>query len=209
MAVVNNPIIGRASGKVGGVVFSQWKGRNILKQKPTVVAYPRTSQQQANSARFVTLLALGRVLAPAARIGFKEYAGQMSWLNRFMSTNSKNDSLVWNTSTWQLAPPNLVISEGSLYPTPLVFNEIDGNNVVIDFDPVPAHNQTAADTLYLVGMKEGETVFSTSVLRSEGTVTVSFTSLVNGDEVAIYGFFLRSDGSIVSNSYSVVQTVGP
>ena len=88
MAIVQNTLIGRSSGRVGNAVFSQWKGRNVLKQKPEIVTNPRTALQQQQRSKFVTLMALGKSLRTALQLGFKEYANQMSWLNRFMSTNN-------------------------------------------------------------------------------------------------------------------------
>lgn len=34
MARVQNTLIGRASGSVGGATFTTWKGINVLKSKP-------------------------------------------------------------------------------------------------------------------------------------------------------------------------------
>ena len=64
MAQVNNPIIGHARGKVGSVVFSTWKGKNIIKEKPATVANPRTANQVANRSRFVAMIALAKLLRP-------------------------------------------------------------------------------------------------------------------------------------------------
>lgn len=209
MAITNNPIIGRAAGKVGGLVFTQWKGRNVIKEKPTIVANPRTEQQQAQRARFVALLALGRMLAFILRLGFKEYAGQVTWLNKFMSTNSFSGAFAYLSGVWQLVPANLVISEGSLYPTNFLIDEVDGNDVTVTFSTSSAANQAPTDLFQLVGMKGTETAGALPVERSTGTMTLTFSSLVNGDVIHLYGFFMRADGTIVSNSIYRTITVGP
>ena len=45
MAIINSIILGRASGSIGNVSLSTRKGRVIARQKPTIGANPRTTQQ--------------------------------------------------------------------------------------------------------------------------------------------------------------------
>ena len=212
MAVSQNLFLGRMRGKVGALVFSQNKGRNIVKAAPTIVANPRSGQQQANRSRFVALMALGRLLRPLLVTGFKEYAGSFSWLNKFMSTNSYSGLMVWNEATqiWEPEYSKLVISEGSLYQTPLFLNELDGADLVVDWAPGHSANQSATDTLHIIAFVGNQTdVSQGTVIRSAGTVTLSFTTApVNGDIVTFVGYFQSSNGEIVSNSYAVQFVVG-
>ena len=69
MAIVQNTLIGRSSGRVGNAVFTQWKGKNVLKQKPEIVTNPRTALQQQQRSRFTTLMAIGKSLRPILQFG--------------------------------------------------------------------------------------------------------------------------------------------
>lgn len=47
MTKVQNPVIGRASGQAGGMVFSKLYGQNIMRARPHSVSNPNTIAQQA------------------------------------------------------------------------------------------------------------------------------------------------------------------
>lgn len=210
MALINS-VLGRIRGKIGDVVFTQNKGRQIAKLYQPNVANPRTGQQQANRSRFVALLALGKLLRVVLPLGFKEYAGTFSWLNRFMSTNSSNGLLVWDdgTSSWLPAYQNLVISEGSLYPTTIEVDTLVAENLTIKWFTNTSANQAPDDELVIIAFVAGQTQMSIrQVIRSVGDVTLTFgTAPANGQVVSVCGFFITSDGRIVSNSYAFNHTV--
>ena len=56
MAVTQNPLIGKAKGKMANAVFTTWKGQNVLKSKALNPYNPNTPAQQAqrNAFRYVT-----------------------------------------------------------------------------------------------------------------------------------------------------------
>lgn len=210
MALINS-VLGRIRGKIGDVVFTQNKGRQIAKLYQPNVANPRTGQQQANRSRFVALLALGKLLRVVLPLGFKEYASSLSWLNRFMSTNSSNGLMAWDepTSSWLPAYQNLVISEGSLYPTTIEVNTLVAENLTIKWFTNIFANQSADDELVIIAFVAGQTVMSIrQVIRSDGDVTLTFgTAPANGQVISICAFFITSDARIVSNSYALNHTV--
>ena len=210
MALINS-VLGRIRGKIGDVVFTQNKGRQIAKLYQPNVANPRTGQQQANRSRFVALLALGKLLRVVLPLGFKEYSGSLSWLNRFMSTNSSNGLLSWDepTSSWLPAYQNLVISEGSLYPTTIEVDTLVAADLTIKWNVEIFANQAPDDELVIIAFVAGQTAMSIrQVIRSVGEATLSFdTAPANGQVISVCGFFITSDGRIVSNSYAFNHTV--
>lgn len=202
MAIVQNTLIGRSSGRVGNAVFSTWKGRNILKQKPEIVANPRSALQQANRAKFTTLLALGRLLRLIIVMGFKEYSGQMSWLNRFMRTNSYTELLTYNDEThvWEIDLDQVVTAEGSLFPTPVTVYEAEPTTMTVIWDSDIIANKSNDDVLYLVAMVGNFTTFSLgTIARSAGVCTLPIVA-TNGETVVVSAFFATKDLRIVSNS---------
>lgn len=205
MALINS-ILGRIRGKIGDVVFQQNKGRQIAKLYQPNVANPRTGQQQANRSRFVTLMALGRTLMSVLRLGFKEYAGSVSWLNRFMSTNSSSGLLVYNgtTSTWEPDYNNLVIAEGSLLQEDVTFVSLVGPVLTLEWSNTILGNQSLNDKLVVIAFCNSDTVTDiATVQRITGTIEITFTNTPSvGDIVSFASYFVTEDARIVSNSYA-------
>ena len=196
MAITQNTLIGRSSGRIGNVVLSTWKGKNIAKQKPEIVANPRTANQQANRAKFVALMAIGRMFRPIIQIGFKEYANKMSWLNRFMSTNNEAMSYNESTNVWSPNFQLFTMAEGSLYP---VVNGVtqawnpSKNAYSLTWDPTPQANQSSQDILFAAITSGNQTFFENSreVTRDLGAYSfVDFVpDLQAGDEYFVWFFF--------------------
>lgn len=210
MAIVANTLIGRASGSVGNATFSQWKGLNILKAKIAVMTNPRSSLQQANRARFVSLLGFAKLWRPILQFGFKEYDGRMSWMNRFMSVNSTNGFVQWDdtTSTWVATPSLLTIAEGSLFPTPFVVSDADTASIVINFTGTVVNNQATNDRVFVLVSTENETKFMLgTATRADGSATIPLTDGTVGDAYFVSVFFVSNDGRIVSNSITLTGTL--
>lgn len=213
MAIVQNTLIGRAKGSVGNATFSQWKGLNILKQKPSIVANPRSAQQQSNRSRFVALMQMALLLRPVIAIGFKEYANRMSWMNKFMSTNTNSGLFEWvgdaETGNWVRTSQNIVIAEGSLYPTPFGSSFANASTLNLSWFPGVVANQTSTDSF--IGIAVAESQIATisrldGVTRSDAGAQFIFSPLADGEEVLISGFFMSPDGAIVSNSFAMMGT---
>jgi len=210
MAIVANTLIGRASGSVGNATFSQWKGLNILKAKIAVMTNPRSSLQQANRARFVALLGFAKLWRPILQFGFKEYAGRMSWMNRFMSVNSSNGFLAWDNveSTWVTHPEKLVIAEGSLFPTPFVVSDADTASIIVNFAGTATNNQATNDRVFALVSTKNETKFMLgTVPRADAGATIPLSGGAVGDPYFVSVFFVSNDGRIVSNSITLTGTL--
>lgn len=204
MAVVQNTLIGRARGRVGNVVFSTHKGQNILKQKPEIVANPRTASQQFARARFTALLQIGLLLRPLLPIGFRQFGGQVSWLNKFMSINSASGLMVLNVGTGIYVPDwnNLVISDGSMFPTPYL-GTANGANVTIAWEPTPIANQSDEDLffMFITGADTQEFIQGTAS-RIDGGIVVPMVNAIASTIYAV-GFFMNPTTLIVSPSFNL------
>lgn len=213
MAQVNNPIIGHARGKVGSVVFSTWKGKNIIKEKPATVANPRTANQVANRSRFVAMIALAKLLRPLLPTGFREYASSVTWMNRFMTVNSSNDSFVYDevNTQWDIQYNKLVISEGSLFPTDFTATASAGENMITINYSVDSHgNQNRADQLcvLVVGQEYNKQVLDAEA-RETGVFEINTPTgaLQAGQQLFVICFFKTPDGLKVSNSIGRSLTI--
>jgi hypothetical protein len=112
MAVIQNPIIGRAKQKLANAVFSTWKGKNTLRSKPLSVSNPKSEGQTTQRTEFANTVLVARQLLAALKIGFKKVAVGMSEYNYFISRNIKS----FNTGAGDVitSPEDIILSKGNL-----------------------------------------------------------------------------------------------
>lgn len=111
MAVVQNPVIGRASQSYANVTLTTWKGINVLKAKPLKVANPRSEGQTAQRTAFSSAVVFCKGALNLMRIGFKKLAIRKSEYNVGMTKNIKNFSDT--VPNQMLISANAVISQGN------------------------------------------------------------------------------------------------
>ena len=71
MARVQNTLIGKSSGSVGGATFSTWKGINVLKSKAITVANPKTVGQLTQRNRMTLMVSIFRLIASTNKRRFQ------------------------------------------------------------------------------------------------------------------------------------------
>lgn len=87
MAVVQNPLIHRASGSVGNSIFSKWKKKNTLRSK-SIMPYPSPTPSQALARqRFKNCTNFFHPLLVYQRLLFKSVSIGHSALNQFVKSN--------------------------------------------------------------------------------------------------------------------------
>lgn len=64
MAIIQNPVIGRARKQAGGMVFSKMYDKNVMRAKPASVTPSNTTAQQGQRAFITKLTALAKGLSP-------------------------------------------------------------------------------------------------------------------------------------------------
>lgn len=211
MAVVQNPIVGRARGKVANSVFTKWKNLNIWKSKALSVANPQTDGQLKQRARFSIITMLASIMLAAVRKGFNEYSGTMSESNMFSKINHQNDFLAWDGSQWVPDFNQLEIAKGSLDNTACTVTGITNGStsVTIAFPVTASGNQTTGDYVNAVVKTPTDTVISIGAqVRNDGTLVVALpTALATGGEVFVYTFFTSADGRKNSDSQVIQDTV--
>jgi Family of unknown function (DUF6266) len=216
--VVSNPLIGRSKQSMGGVTFSSWKGINVLKNKATSVANPRTGTQLAQRAAFSQMVQLFRQMPSAIKAGFKKQAVQKSEFNAFASSNLDN---AWDMSAppdATLIPANVQVSKGTIAQTAIATAVADRslNTIVITFSAtVDFPGQSLADFPIVTAINPSSTepnIIATgnalSSLRSTGTATIPLPAIWNtGDSITMYlGFYneLSGESSDSVNSTSAI-----
>ena len=112
MALVQNPIIGKASGSVGNVTFAGWKGKNVMKTKAENSYSNPTQGQLNNNEMFATLVAFYRSIAVIITSGFKALAVGKSEYNAFMQENPYSETVTGTPGNYKVATNLIKISKG-------------------------------------------------------------------------------------------------
>lgn len=207
MATSSNPLIGATSGSVGGVTFSKWKGINVIKSKPTVVANPNSPAQQAQRSAFAFMIAAYRLMVGILVLGFKELAIKKSAFNAFTSVNLRNAFDLTSPPTATFKPENLLISKGTITDTVLtsVSASIAGGTVDFVF---PSTNglpgQSATDRPLMAIFNEDKQEWASAVgtgARSTGAGEVDIPSTWEvADVLHCYLGFTSASGDSASDS---------
>lgn len=212
MSVVQNPLIGRARQKLGGTVFSTWKGINVIKGKPLTVANPRTDNQLMRRSALTQMVAIGRSIYGAVFLGFKEQAVRKSQFNAFTGYNLKNAFDYSGAPDATLLPDDLLVSQGTITPaTPTAITATAATGIVNVEWPTSASlpGQGANDRVYCVlyNSTQDKWYFSqTTGTRSVGEADFAFGSsaMVAGNNLKVYTFFVnlttgKSSTSVVAS----------
>lgn len=115
MANYNQGILGPFSGKVGPVVGSTWKGRQVMKGRPYPKKKVTPSTLQAMAQQRMTVLArflrpLGGLISTGMRFAAK--AAAITPRNYATKRNMEN-SMNLSGSTWSVIPSTIAISAGN------------------------------------------------------------------------------------------------
>lgn len=206
MARVQNTLIGKSSGSVGGATFSSWKGINVLKSKAVTVGNPKTQLQRNQRNRMTLLVAMFRGVAGALNIGYSKLANEMSAYNAFIKANLLAANFSGAAPAMSLIFANLLTAKGTIGITPLA--TITGTNasanVPVTWNSADAPlGSTVNDIAVAAVYNETQDVWGyiASAARSTGTTTVVMPANVDTSDVLHgYLFFRNPDTTEVSDS---------
>lgn len=213
MARVQNTLIGKSSGSVGGATFSTWKGINVLKSKAVVVANPQTQLQQNQRNRMALLVAMFRMVAGALNIGYSKLANEMSPYNAFIKANLLETNFSGSAPSMSLVYANLLTAKGTVGETPItaVSGTNASANVVITWDNGLAPLGSSVNDIAVAAVYNAtQNIWSyiASAARSTGTTTVVMPeNVITGDTLHAYLFFRNPDTTDVSDSSYDTDTV--
>lgn len=213
MARVQNTLIGKSSGSVGGATFSSWKGINVLKSKAVTVANPRTVPQVTQRNRMTLMVALFRLISGVLQIGFKTLATGKSEYNAFVAENIQDATDASSPPTVTLVPANLLTAKGTMGTVP---NEGPaGTNSSADVDvtwdeTLAPIGSNVSDVAYAAVYNATQDIWgiNNGALRSTGTITVTMPAAsASSDVLHAYLFFKSYASDEVSDSTYATASV--
>ncbi len=213
MSVVQNTLIGRARQKIGGSVFSSWKGINVLKSKPLTVANPKTDAQMVQRNALKILTELYRQVSGAVQVGFKQQAIQKSEFNAFTSYNLKNAINKSAAPVATLVLNNLLFAQGTIAGTPTTSGTASAatQEVTMNYaDTADLPGQSTNDKAFLVvynGTTQIGYTSASTATRADGSTTITLPtgSFASTNSLSCYLFFQGATG--IKTSDSVHRTI--
>lgn len=112
MAIVQNPIIGRAKGQAGGVVFTTLNGQNVMKAKPNSYRDANTVTQQANRSIHTDIVRMASGIKAHARSLFEKQPSDMPAFSKLVQQLSAGVDRSGAQPVFD--PTGLVIGSGSV-----------------------------------------------------------------------------------------------
>ncbi len=208
MGIIENGILGTVKNKVGGVVGSNWKGRNTLRaySKP---ANPRTAKQilQRDKMGRANIFSK-RLVGPIFNVFWDPFLKSISGFNAFMSVNLSK-------FTETIAYATLVIVEGKLQQLFIssLATDISNNQLTVNWDPSSISDsewmEKASIVVYNVTDDRFE-IFTDVASLGNTQAILDLFSLNLADDIAVYLFWSKTvDGVLtgVSTSTAVVEVV--
>lgn len=208
MSVAQNPLTGRMRQKLGGIVFSTWKGINVVKGKPLTVANPKSDKQLMRRSALTQMVEIFRVIVAAVDLGFKEQAVHKSSYNAFTGYNLKNafDYSAPPAATLQIH--DVLVAQGTISPTPISTAALVYSTGVLTLtwptsatDPGQSANDVAIAVVY-DGIKDTWVAVTSSTARSAGTGTFNCgaTFADHLDDCTAFLFFYNATSRKASTS---------
>lgn len=218
MAVVQNTLIGKASGSVGNVTFLSWRGINVLKSKPTSVANPRTPGQTLQRGKLTMIVMLYRAINNIVNIGYAARAIRQSAYNAFVKSNIRNIFTVGSDNIPIINYALLKIAQGTIQTLILEVKADDSTSNIIALNytqgiiPIGA---TANDNVRAVAYNATNNTYghytdtiTIAELRSLETLRIPFiTQVTSGDVIHIYTFIDSAVGQSVSDSHYITYII--
>ncbi len=156
MAIIKNGIFDAPSGKVGNLVFCQWKSISYIRAKPKrKKVKPRTPAQERQRARFRFMQKYLTPIIPYIRLGFQHDGSSRSAHNAAMSYNLKN-ALQETDGGLSIIPEKFMFSRGTLAPALRGSAVFEGTELVVRWDPQVPDSTRAPVALVMAYALEGD-----------------------------------------------------
>ena len=201
MAKSKSGMNGQVRGKVGNLVYSSWKGIDVVKRAPVRTA-PFTEKQKLQQWLFKLTQDWLNPISTVLKIGFKAYTETNQGVTAAKSYLFKNALIRDGYNSW-VDPSLMLVSYGNLTPAAnLAVILKPENELVFTWDTSVSTGQNQLDQVLLLAynVQEKEAVSSLGGhFRKDGTASLSLLNRKAG-EYHLYAAFVAADRSRQSNS---------
>jgi len=198
MGIIQNGILGGLSGKVSGVVGSNWKGIKTLRaySKP---ANPQTAGQTTQRNKFAYTVAFAKtILTSVINEYWKGKNAYMSPFNSFLKVNIPKANATTGINTTNL------ITSGSLESSVIDNCIYSGSQITLNWETETIGNGLPTDfILVVIYDKENNVSFVSDAekQRSEEEVTISVgTGRTASELVAFLSLYRGSEKTLITST---------
>lgn len=204
--VTQNPLIGRAKNKAGGMVFTTWKGKNVIKTKPLTVAQPQSDTREMQQSIIRQLVLLGRPILGMIRKAFKEVStGSTEWAS-FIKYNAPEAFDTSSPPTATLKYDAMTYAKGTLInPSNTANNYSSRVGTVTWTDNSAASGNSATDKVNVVVLTAAgeEYGFPNLATRADETATFTVPGSTSIGAFTTYVYFTSASGSKAGDSMPI------
>lgn len=198
MSKTSKNVLGDQRGKIGKVVGKVVDGVQIYSALAGAVSNPRTEKQVSHRARFSAIIAVGRAMKGAVRIGYRDEAAKRrltSSFNMFVKSNMHNVSYDKESATTTIDYAHVTIAEGEV--PPVLFSGVtfaESQKVTVEYTgqgDTPGAN--GDDSVYAIVYSPAQGCSMMGIgTREAGTLKVTLPSGWAGETVHVWGFVRTS-----------------
>lgn len=210
---INRGVLGSQTGSMGGITASNWKGKNVYKQKVPATNSSATPLQVRRRRMFALLALWSRVLGPGIRVGYKQQAVGVTEQNVFMT---RNYSLInYSGTTATLDPARIQISAGTVTPLFQPSKLYDSASGLLSIGWIDNSNGVDALPTDIVCIVVANTTAGTVAvnlnagarINSQASVQVPLNAQGIGDDLHVYIFMKRANSFDCSPTTHLVVAI--
>ncbi|WP_431135107.1 DUF6266 family protein [Psychroserpens mesophilus] len=212
MATFEKGILGGFSGKVGNVVGSRWRGKNVMRSLPQRGNYTPTELQLLQRERFKTVITFVTPIKGLLSKYFGKPQGDKSRYNLATSYHL-TEALIAIPGGFTINYQKVLISKGDLRGLQQpVINAAPNHVLDLTWDDNSGQGNAAADdVLFMVVFAPNEQlyqVFNPASTRDQRSVQLTLPAFMAGLEVEIWAGFVTQNGKEAAvSSYLGTLTV--
>ncbi|MCG1037586.1 DUF6266 family protein [Polaribacter sargassicola] len=204
MATFEKGILGGFSGKVGNVVGTRWRGKNVMRSLPQRGNYTPTPKQEEQREKFKTVMGFLSPITEILSLYFGNPQGDKSRANLATSYHLKN-AVVSTTQGMVMDYAKVLISKGDL-------RGIDGGTLAAGAgqtlvfgwqDNSGQGKATATDTLMVVVYAPDLNLFYSNAAvanRDATTATINLPNFMASFSVEVWASFSKPDTNFAAIS---------
>jgi len=208
MAIVENPIIGRARKQLGNVVFYTLYDQNIIRSKPLSSKNPKTPDQRRVRKRFTKVTRLLRQVTVPIKTAYAGSVKGKSAFSQVMSINLKN-CFIGNSINIDPSRFELCENDGSFVDNVVLASSMK-NTITVTFNANAQNQEEEDDDIRVYGFDAKHNKiwqFWEKAKRSSGAITVSHSGM-SGLDIAVYIESLDKVDLLMEMPKHVIKYVG-
>lgn len=214
MAIVQNPITGNSSGRLGNVIFYTSYGKNVIRTKPLKVKQPNTTGQIKSRSAF----SLVQKFVAKNILHFRETCQSLQNNNStYIAVISYylQNCLQYSAGLYNFYTTKMIFSAGNLQniEAPTVCTIDENQNIQIEWNDNTGTNEAAADDLinFVIYNATTNEVHRLQVTRETATLEIlqTTTNIQPTDIISLFYFASNAIRSQFSNTSPAIISSAP